>query len=209
MRGTAVTAGLVVAAVLGAPPAARAQGLTDGGSQPPAAGTVDTLTPLPWPEERQYRHKRAIEHTTDSATAAVVSKVVVERGRYLLWMQRPRVTVASIRPPELATGAWPGEILIEFRTQSPQYTATNLLTLASGDSLRMEARATGSRIDPRTFVVDHTLTFSLPLDEFLTVIRAREVRLEVGGVAVKLRGDQLEALRDFALQVRERGRGEG
>lgn len=70
---------------------------------------------------------------------------------------------------------WPAEILIEFRTQSPQYTATNLL---------------------------------VALDEFLTVIRAREVRLEVGGVAVRLRGDQLEALRDFALQVRDRGRGD-
>jgi hypothetical protein len=207
MRFSTVIAGLVVAVSLSAAAAAHAQGLSDSDSQPSAVGTGDSLTPLPWPEERPYRHKRAIEHIFDSATAVVVSKVVVERGRYLLWMQRPRVTVASVRPPELAVGVWPNEILIEFRTQSPQYTATNLLTLTSGDTLRMEARATGSRIEPRAFVIDHTLTFSLPLDEFLTVIRAKDVRLEVGGVAVKLKRDQLEALRDFSLQVRERGSG--
>ena len=70
-----------------------------------------------------------------------------------------------------------------------------------------ENRSSFVRRHARTFVVDHTLTFSLPLAEFLTVVQATEVRLEVGGVAVRLRGDRLEALRDFSLQVRERGRG--
>ncbi len=206
MHRAVTFAGLALALSIGTPPGVRAQGLVDGHAEPAVPASVDSSTPLPWPEERAYRHKRPIEHTVDSATAVLVSRVVVERGRYLLWMQRPRVTVASLRPPGLPPAAWPAEVLIEFRTQSPQYTATNLLALTSGDSLRMEARATGSRIEPRTFVVDHTLTFSLPLDEFLTLIRSREVRLEVGGVAVKLRGDQLEALRDFALQVRHLGR---
>ena len=192
---------------LATPTPAGTCSLSGSSSEPSALPTVDSTTPLPWPEERPYRHKRTIEHTVDPATGVATSKVVVEGGRYLFWMQRPRVTVASLRPPELEPGTWPDEVLIEFRTQSPQYAATNLLALTSGDTLRMEARATESRIDARTFVVDHTLTFSLPLAEFLTIIQASEVRLEVGGVAVRLRRDRLEALRDFSLQVRERGRG--
>lgn len=172
----------------------------------PAEPAHEDTVPLSWPDDRGFRHGRRIERVRDSAAATVTTQVVLERGKYLLWMQRPRVTVASVRPAALPAGTWPEEILIEFRTQSPQYTATNVLTLTAGDTVRLEARASASRIDPRTFVTDHTLTFTLPLGEFLAFAQARTGRLEVGGVGVRLREEHLEAIRDFAVRVQDGGR---
>jgi hypothetical protein len=199
-------AGLLIPILIALAGSAEAQhsGGADG-MTPADPVRADTL-PLSWPDEKEFRHGRTIEHVRDSAAATVTTQVVLERGKYLLWMQRPRVTVASIRPEALPAGTWPEEVLIEFRTQSPQYAATTVLTLTTGDSLRLEARASASRIDPRTFVTDHTLTFRLPLAEFLAFAQARTGRLEVGGVGVRLREEHLEAIRDFAVQVQDGGR---
>lgn len=195
-------AGAVVLAAALALFAAAAPGAT--AAAPAARPAVSDS--LSWPEAREWRHRRPIAVYADSAAGTVTTSVVVEKGKYLLWMQRPRVTVASARRRDMPDGEWPDLVYIEFRTQSPQYTATNLLTLTTGDTVRMEARATGSRVHQRTLVTDHTLTFELPLADFLHFVHdAPSATFEVGGVRVKLKEEQLNALRAFALRVRDAG----
>jgi hypothetical protein len=162
---------------------------------------------LAWPAERGYRARRPVETIRDSASGDVTTSIVVERGKYLLWMQRPRVTAASVRAPDLDAGHWPPLVYLEFRTQSPQYTATNLLVLTGDDSLRFEAAATASRIQHRTLVTEHTLTFAVPLGDFLRFAQARRGRLEVGGVSVALKPEHLESLRALAVRIHAAGEG--
>jgi hypothetical protein len=171
----------------------------------PAAPAEADDTALLWPAERAYRSKRPIDAVRDSASGEVTTSLVVEQGKYLLWMQRPRVTVASVRPADLPAGDWPAAVYLEFRTQSPQYTATNRLTLTADDSLRFEAPATASRVRHRTFVNEHTLTFVLPLDDFLRFAHGTRGQLEVGGVIVRLKPEQLQALRALAQQIHTAG----
>ena len=161
---------------------------------------------LAWPSGRPYRHKRTIETVHDSLAHSATTSIVIDKGRYLLWMQRPRVTLAVERPDTLSAGQWPTHVLIEFETKSPQYTATNILTVTAAELEPLSAPATASRIRQRTFVTEHALTFALPLSAFLSVLHGDAVTLEVGGVIVRLRREQLEALRDFALRVHDAAR---
>ena len=166
----------------------------------PTAPVADTLA---WPSPRAYRHGWRIETARDSLAATVTTSMVIDKGRYLLWMQRPRVVLAAVRPDSLAAGSWPDVILVEFQTKSPQYTATNVLTLTTSGVEPLSAPATASRVRQRTFVNEHTLTFALPLADFLRIVHGDAVALEVGGVKVRLGGEQLEAMRDFAVRVHD------
>lgn len=166
---------------------------------------LDVLLPasdtLAWPAPRAFRHKRTIETTRDSAASTVTTSVVIDNGRYLFWMQRPRVSLAVVRPDSLAAGSWPDTVLVEFQTKSPQYTSTNVLTLAARGGPTLSAPATTSLVRQRAFVTEHTLTFALPLVDFLRIVHGDGIALEVGGVKVRLGKEQLEALRDFAVRV--------
>ena len=201
MRHVTQVSAAVVLLVLASPAAAQAP--AESGPAPTGATAGAALA---WPAEQAYRSRQKIETARDSTDQETTTSMVVEKGAYLLWIQRPRVTVASVRHDSLPAGEWPASVLIEFRTQSPQYTATNLLIL-SGDegAATFEAPATASRLRHRTMVTDHTLTFILPLDEFLSWVHADRGTLSVGGVTVKLRPGQLESLRAFALRVKAGG----
>ena len=192
---------LVLVLCSAAPAPLSAQGADVG----PAPATESVGGALLWPVERAYRSKRPIETLRDSASGEVTTSLVVEKGVYVLWVRRPRVTVASVRPADLPAGHWPRAVYLEFRTQSPQYTSTNLLTLAADDSLEFHAAATASRVRHRTFVNEHTLTFALPLEQFLQFTQGARGRLEVGGVVVLLKPEQLEALRALARQIHTSG----
>lgn len=196
---TQVSAALVL--LVFASPAAAQAPIEHG----PAPAAAIAGAALAWPAEKAYRSRQKIETSRDSIGHETTISMVVEKGAYLLWIQRPRVTVASVRYDSLPAGEWPASVLIEFRTQSPQYTATNLLTLTGDDATTFEAPATASRLRQRTMVTDHTLTFVLPLEEFLSWVHADRGTLSVGGVTVKLRPEQLESLRAFAMRVKAGG----
>ena len=196
---------LVFALVALGPAPLAAQDATTGPG--PAAATA--ATSLVWPAPRAYRSKRPIESFRDSASGEVTTSLVVDKGKYLLWMRRPRVTVASVRAAALPAAQWPDAVYLEFRTQSPQYTSTNTLILTADDSLQFRAAATASRVRQRTFVNEHTLTFVLPLHEFLRFAHGTRGQLEVGGVIVPLKAEQLEALRALVREIHMSGDGGG
>jgi hypothetical protein len=198
--GTLLLSGLLLVAV----PATDAGGGTTAGL-PPVSATSLLADSLTWPAPHAYRHKRSIETLSDSIT--VTTSMVVADGKYLLWIRRPRVVVAVVRPLDLPAGSWPDAVLVEFKAKSPQYTATNILTLSTSGVETLSAPATSSRVMQRTFVDEHTLTFSLPLADFLRAVQGDALRLEVGGVEVRLGREQLDALRDFAVRVHDAGSG--
>ncbi len=148
----------------------------------PALAQV-TPTPVPYP----------IRVTYDSASDSTTRSVEVQRGRYFVHFHKPRVTVARTYAGRTAP-AEPGDVLIEFRTQSPQYTATNVLTLTAPGNLPVLAVATRSHVHSHIQTTDHTLTFVLPAAELRPLMAAPKARLEVGGVKVDLKRDQLEAI---------------
>jgi hypothetical protein len=129
----------------------------------------------------------------DSTSDSTTRSVEVQRGRYFLHFHKPRITFATAHPGrEAAFEA--DSVLIEFRTQSPQYTATNVLSLTAGGDLRLLAVATRSRVHTHIQTTDHTLTFVLPAEQLRPMLTAAKVRLEVGGVKTDLKREQLEAL---------------
>ena len=134
-----------------------------------------------------------IRVTYDSISDSTTRSVEVQRGRYFLHFHKPRVTVALTYPGRTAP-AEPVDVLIEFRTQSPQYTATNVLTLTAPGILPVLAVATRSHVHTHIQTTDHTLTFILPAAELRPLLAATRARLEVGGVKVELKQGQLEAI---------------
>lgn len=129
----------------------------------------------------------------DSTSDSTTRSVQVQRGRYFLHFHKPRVTFATSHPGREA--AFPADsVLIEFRTQSPQYTATNVLSLTASGDLQVLAVATRSRVHTHIQTTDHTLTFVLPAAALRPMLAAAKVRLEVGGVKTDLKREQLEAL---------------
>lgn len=141
------------------------------------------------PTQAPYPIRVTYDSTADSTTRSVE----VQRGRYFLHFHKPRVTVALSYAGRTAP-AEPGDVLIEFRTQSPQYTATNVLTLTAPGTPSVLAVATGSHVHTHIQTTDHTLTFILPAAELRPLLAAPKARLEVGGVKVDLKRDQLEAI---------------
>ncbi|MEO8633978.1 MAG: hypothetical protein ABI587_01765 [Gemmatimonadales bacterium] len=137
----------------------------------------------------KYPVLQAYDPTSDSTTRSVE----VQRGRYFLHFHKPRVAVALAYRGREAP-AEPDSVLIEFRTQSPQYTATNVLTLTGPGDLHLLAAATRSRVHTHIQTTDHTLTFVLPAAELRPLLTTTKARLEVGGVKVDLKRDQLAAL---------------
>jgi hypothetical protein len=129
----------------------------------------------------------------DSTSDSTTRSVQVQRGRYFLHFHKPRITFATAHPGRDAAFP-PDSVLIEFRTQSPQYTATNVLSLTAAGGLQVLATATRSQVHTHIQTTDHTLTFVLPAAELRTMLTAAKVRLEVGGVKADLKREQLEAL---------------
>jgi hypothetical protein len=197
--GTLLLAGLMLSVL----PAADAGG-TNGwrGHGPELSPPADSLA---WPAPKAWRHNRSIETLADSAV--VTTSMVVANGKYLFWVRRPRVVVAVVRPLDLPAGSWPDAVLVEFKAKSPQYATTNILTLSTPGTGTLSAPATASRVLQRTFVDEHTLTFSVPLADFLRVVQGDALRLGVGGVKVRLGREQLDALRDFAVRMHDAGPG--
>jgi hypothetical protein len=157
------------------------------------------------PPKPEFKHHRKITTVYAPERDTTTVSVVLEQGRYFLWIQKPRVTVAyqhagAVAPAGLAAQA----MLIEFRTQEPQFAGTNRLTITGAggeggeDTVRVEAVAIRSRLEGHAFTNDHRMTFVVGAGDAASLLAARKVVLEVGGVVVRLKEEQMEAWRELA-----------
>lgn len=126
--------------------------------------------------------------------------LILDKGRYFIRWHRPRVT-AVVQHSGRSPSTRPDTLFIEFRTQSPQYTSTNQLTITTTAGTPLVVTATGSRVYPRVQTVDHTLTFPVAIAELEPLLSAVEGEMEVGGVRVRLERRHFEGLAALLRKV--------
>jgi len=126
-----------------------------------------------------------LEQEYDKERDATTVTLVLDKGRHFIRWHRPRVT-AIFQYPGRTPSARPDSLLLEFRTQSPQYTSTNILNLTTSGGDRLAVTATGSRGYKRVQTTDHTLIFALATADLEPLLAALEGEMEVGGVRVRL-----------------------
>jgi hypothetical protein len=179
--------------------------------RPAAAQGAAAVEALPFKPTFRHHQRITSVYAADRDTTTV--SVVLDKGKYFLWTQRPRVTVAyqyaGTTAPEGRAADW---MLVELRTQAPQAATTNRLRITSvgeeggGDTVRVEAVASASRLEAHAFTNDHRMTFVVRPDDAAKFLAARRVGLEVGGVVVRLKEEQMEAWREVAWRMGGWGR---
>lgn len=130
-------------------------------------------------------HGLKLQQEYDGPRDTTTVTLVLEKGRHFIRWHRPRVT-AIFQYPGRSPGVQPDSLVIEFRTQSPQYTSTNVLTITTSAGDRLTVAATGSRGYQRVQTTDHTLIFTLATADLDALLGATEGEMEVGGVRVRL-----------------------
>ncbi len=129
----------------------------------------------------------------DSTLDSTAVEVELERGRYRMFSQRPRV-VAALSYAGRTPSAWPDTVLIRFTTQAPQYIRSASMLLTTTDGHRVTALSRRSQVRQRAFTVDHTVTFAVPLAELKPLLESTDGLIEVGGIKVKLQRRHFVAL---------------
>jgi hypothetical protein len=178
----------------------------------PAAAQTAAIS-VARPSRPEFRHHRKITTVYAPERDTTTVSVVLEKGKYFLWTQKPRVTVAYQHASSAAPAGMAAEVmLIEFRTQEPQAAATNRLKITGvggeggADTVRIEAVASQSRLEGHAFTNDHQMTFLVAAEDAASFLAARKAVLEVGGVVVRLKQEQLEAWRELAWGMGSWGR---
>jgi len=162
---------------------------------PPSVPGQATVAPVSTPD-----HGLKLEREYDADRDSTTVTLTLDKGRHFIRWHRPRVT-AVFQHSGRVPGARPDSVLIEFRTQSPQYTSTNVLTVTTLGGDRLVVPATRSRVYHRVQTTDHTLTFALPTTALDPLLGAFEGQLEVGGVQVRLERRHFAGLADLVRRV--------
>jgi hypothetical protein len=140
----------------------------------------------------QLRAQMAYDSLTDSTHVAVVT----HKGKYFLWIQHPRLTwtvaYAGRSPVEP-----PAQILLDFRTQDPQSPGDNHLVIESASGERLELNSVGADSRAGPMVGNLFMNFLIPSTELARVLGGDKLTLSVGGIRVKFKKEQVEALRDL------------
>ncbi|MFL5448709.1 MAG: hypothetical protein ACJ8A6_09515 [Gemmatimonadales bacterium] len=137
----------------------------------------------------------------DSLTDSTHLAVVTHKGTYFLWVQHPRLTWTVSYPGRKPNQPPSGEVLLVFQTQAPQSPRNNQLVIesTSGERLMLNSIKADSRPGPMTTTL--LMDFLIPIDQLARALAGESMRIAVGGIEVKFRPDQLEALRDLLRQA--------
>ena len=137
--------------------------------------------------------------TYDSLADSTHLAVVTHKGKYFLWIQRPRLTwtvaYAGRTPAEP-----PREVLLDFRTQNPQSPGDNHLVIESPSGERLELNSVGADTRAGPMVGNLFMDFLIPTAELARVMGGTSMMLSVGGIKVRFKREQVEALRDLLVR---------
>lgn len=148
---------------------------------------------------RRPLQERAVTTQYDSVANATELEVVLERGRYLMFSQRPKVT-ASLNYTGRSPSSWPDTIYIKFTTQAPQYIRSASMLITTTDGYRVAALSSRSVTKQRAFTVDHTVTFPVPIEELRPLLESTDGLMEVGGIKLRLERRHFLALAELMGQ---------
>lgn len=148
-------------------------------------------------------HGLKLQQKYDGPRDTTTVTLLLDKGRHFIRWHRPRVT-AIFQYPGRTPGVQPESLVIEFRTQSPQYTSTNILTITTSAGDRLTVAATGSRGYQRVQTTDHTLLFTLATADLEALLGALDGEMEVGGVRIRLERRHFLGLAALLQQVTPR-----
>jgi hypothetical protein len=130
----------------------------------------------------------------DSTVDSTRWSLVTHKGRYLLTIQRPRLTWTGARQGR-EPGAPASAVVLEFRTQAPQAALDSRLVISSPAGARLELGSSGSSSDPGVVTWSHFMRFQVPCDELARLLVSGEATIVVGGIRERLKADHVRALR--------------
>lgn len=139
--------------------------------------------------------------TYDSLTDSTHLAVVTHKGTYFLWIQHPRLTWTVAYPGRKPSQPPPGEILLAFRTQAPQSPRDNQLVIESTSGARLTLNSISANNRPGPMTSTLVMNFLIPTEQLVRAVAGESMKLAVGGIKVKFKPDQLEALRELLRQA--------
>lgn len=140
-----------------------------------------------------------VEHDTVDDLTRV--SVMTHPGRYFLWIQKPQVTFFYVYGGSAPPAEPPAVVYLVFRTQSPQSLLSNKLTLVCDGFPARIAGLPTSRLEQNYQVSTHFLTYAVPRETFLELVKCREAEVEVGGVLAPFTAQQLADLQGLAAKL--------
>jgi hypothetical protein len=152
------------------------------------------------PARQSYVHRHRIRLAYDSITNQTRVSLTTHKGKYFLWIQRPRVTFFYDFAGTIPSGA-PASISLVFRTTDPQFPATNRLSTLCDNTPSTQPIVPTFWPQPGPIVGSSNYTYEIPLQTFADLLRCDALTLEVGGISAALQPEQMSALRDFASQM--------
>jgi hypothetical protein len=173
----------------------------------PAALSAQTATGVvglpgtPSHPGRPFGHDKELVAVYDSLADSTHLALVTHKGKYFLWVQRPRLTWSVIYAGQTPEAA-PSEIVLEFRTQNPQVALDSRLIIEMPPGAPLEVPSVKAYSDPGAMTWSHFLRFALPTADLARALLNPTLRLSVGGIRVDFKPDELEAVRDLLSRVR-------
>jgi hypothetical protein len=146
-------------------------------------------------------HDKELVATYDSAADSTHLAVVTHKGKYFLWIQRPRLTWTLSYAGRTPASEPPGEIVLIFRTQNPQSPLSDRLSLKSAPGERLEVASAGAQSVPGPMTGSLFMRFPIPIAPLAKALANERMKLSVGGIEVDFKPDQMEALRDLLSQA--------
>jgi hypothetical protein len=148
-----------------------------------------------------FHSTKELVATYDSLTDSTHLAVTTHKGTYFLWIQHPRLTWTVTYPGREPSQPPSGEILLVFQTRAPQSPRDNQLVMesAAGERLMLNSIRANTRPGPMTPAL--LMDFLIPIDQLARALAGDSVKLTVGGIEVKFKPDQVEALRDLLRQA--------
>jgi hypothetical protein len=135
--------------------------------------------------------------TYDSLTDSTHLAVVTHKGTYFLWIQHPRLTWTVTNPGRKPSQPPSGEMLLTFQTQAPQSPRDNQLVIESTSGQRLTLNSISAHSRPGPMTTTMLMDFLIPIDQLARTLAGDSVQLSAGGIEVKFKPHQLEALRDL------------
>jgi len=168
------------------------------------AGQTAGLTVLPSSPSQpgqEFRPPKALVATYDSLTDSTHLALVTHKGKYLLWMQQPRLTWTIAHPGRTPGSSAPTEIVLMFRTQNPQVPEDNRLIIEFAPGERVEVTSVAAYTHPGPMTSSFFMRFPIPIAELDKALGNERMRLSVGGIRVDFQPDQMEAMRGLLSQA--------
>jgi hypothetical protein len=145
----------------------------------------------------------------DSLTDSTHLALVTHKGTYFLWIQHPRLTWTVSYPGRTPSQPPSGQMLLVFRTQAPQSPRDNQLVIESASGERLTLSSISAENRPGPMVPSLAMNFLIPTEDLARELVGESMKLTVGGIEVKFKPDELEALRDLLRQALVEPPGEG